>query len=550
MKKIASLISVLIITLFFIQDFVSACTNLLVTKGASKEGATMISYTADSHTLYGELYHFPSADYPPGTMLQIYEWDTGEYKGEIPQVLHTYNVIGNMNEHQVAIGETTYGGRVELVNPNGILDYGSLMYIALQRAKTAREAIQIMAELINEYGYCSSGESLSISDPNEVWIMEMIGKGPDKKGAVWVAMRIPDGYICGHANQSRIQTFPLNDPENCLYEKDVIKLAREKGWFNGKDEEFSFSDTYNPVDFGGARFCEARVWSMFKNVKKGFGDKYLDYAMGKNLKNRMPLWIKPDEKISLYEAMELMRDHYEGTPMDMNNDIGGGPYKVPIRWRPMTWKIDKNDKVTYLNERATSTQQTGFSFVTQSRSWLPDLIGGIIWFGVDDTYTTVYTPMYTSMTELPVNFAQGNGSMMEFSDSAAFWIFNQVSNFAYTRWIDMIPEIRDLQKELEMIYINNSEAIDSKALELYNQDPQLAVQYLTEYSKSKSAQTFNAWKKLYMHLFTKFMDGNIKTVNPNRKFPDVQQPGYGLEWYKLIVKETGDRFKVIGEPGH
>ncbi|MBN1633710.1 MAG: C69 family dipeptidase, partial [Ignavibacteria bacterium] len=442
MKKQLLLISIVIISLFLIQDFVYACTNLLVTKGASKDGATMISYTADSHTLYGELYHWPAADYPPGTMLKIYEWDTGEYKGEIPQVAHTYNVIGNMNEHQLAIGETTYGGREELHSPTGIMDYGSLMYIALQRAKTAREAIEVIADLMEKYGYCSEGESLSISDPNEVWIMEIIGKGPDKKGAVWVAMQIPDGYICGHANQSRIQTFPLNDKENCLYEKDVIKLAREKGWFNGKDEEFSFSDTYNPVDFGGARFCEARVWAMFNRVKKGFGEQYLDYAMGKNLKNRMPLWIKPDEKISLYEAMELMRDHYENTPMDMNNDIGGGPYKVPIRWRPMTWKINKDDSVTYLHERATSTQQTGFSFVTQSRSWLPDPVGGIFWFGVDDTYTTVYTPMYSCITEKPSNFAAGNGSMMVFSDSAAFWIFNQVSNFAYTRWIDMIPEIR------------------------------------------------------------------------------------------------------------
>lgn len=550
MKKQLSLISIVIISLFFIQDFVSACTNLLVTKGASKDGSTMISYTADSHTLYGELYHWPAADYPPGTMLKIFEWDTGEYKGEIPQVAHTYNVIGNMNEHQLAIGETTYGGREELHNPSGIMDYGSLIYIALQRAKTAREAINIIADLMENYGYCSEGESFSISDPNEVWIMEIIGKGPDKKGAVWVSRRIPDGYICGHANQSRIQTFPLNDPDNCLYEKDVINLAREKGWFNGKDEEFSFSDTYNPVDFGGARFCEARVWAMFNRVKKGFGEQYLDYAMGKNLKNRMPLWIKPDEKISLYEAMELMRDHYENTPMDMNNDVGAGPYKVPIRWRPMTWKINKDDKVTYLHERATSTQQTGFSFVTQSRSWLPDAVGGIFWFGVDDTYTTVYTPMYTSIIETPSNFAAGNGSMMEFSDSAAFWIFNQVSNFAYTRWIDMIPEIRDLQRELEMSYINNSANIDEKAVELYNQNPELAVKFLTEYSVSKGSQTFSAWKKLYANLFTKFMDGNIKTVDPDKKFPTVKQPGYGTEWYKLIVKETGDRFKVIGEPGH
>ena len=550
MKKFVSFISIVIISLFLIQDFVSACTNLLITKGASKDGSTMISYTADSHTLYGELYHWPAADYPPGAMLKIYEWDTGEYKGEIPQVAHTYNVTGNMNEHQLAIGETTYGGREELHNPSGIMDYGSLMYIALQRAKTAREAIEVITDLIEKYGYCSEGESLSISDPNEVWILEMIGKGPDRKGAVWVARRIPDGYICGHANQARIQTFPLNDPENCLYEKDVIKLAREKGWFNGKDEEFSFSDTYNPVDFGGARFCDARVWAAFNRVKKGFGDQYLDYAMGKNLKNRMPLWIKPDEKLSVHDVMELMRDHYENTPMDMNNDIGAGPYKVPIRWRPMTWKINKDDKDSYIFERATSTMQTGFSFVTQSRSWLPAPVGGIFWFGVDDSYTTVYTPMYSSMTQVPSCYAVGNGSMMEFSDSSGFWLFNQVSNFAYTRWVDMIPEIRELQKELELSYINNTGEIDSKAVEFFNENPELAVKFLTDYSVAKGAQTFAAWKKLYAHLFTKFMDGNIKTIGPDDKFPKVSQPGYSPEWYKIIVKETGDRFKVIGESGH
>jgi len=549
MKKIASFISVLILSLFIMQDFVVACTNFLITKGASKDGSVMISYTADSHTLYGELYHWPAQDYPEGTMMDIYEWDTGKFLGRIPQALHTFNVVGNMNEHQLAIGETTFGGREELVDTTAILDYGNLMFIALQRTKTAREAILLIAELVEKYGYYSEGESFSISDKNEVWIMEIIGKGPGNKGAVWVALRIPDGYICAHANQARITTFPLNDPENCLYAKDVISFARKKGYFNGKDEEFSFSDTYNPVDFSGARFCESRVWSIFNRVNKNMG-KYLDYAMGKNLKNRMPLWIKPDKKISLYEAMELMRDHFEGTPMDMTKDVGAGPYNCPYRWRPLTWKIDKNDKNSYLNERAISTQQTGFSFVAQSRSWLPDCIGGIIWFGVDDTYSSVYTPMYSSITRVPSNYAVGNGSMMVFSDSSAFWIFNQVSNFAYTRYRDIIPEIRAIQKELEMTYITNTPLIDEKALELYEQNPDSAIAYLTEYSCSKGAQTFTTWKELYKYLFTKFMDGNIKTVVPNQRNPKVSQPGYGSEWYKLIVKETGDKFKVLGESGH
>ncbi|MCX7833307.1 MAG: C69 family dipeptidase [Ignavibacteria bacterium] len=549
MKKIASFVSILILSLLILQDFVIACTNFLITKGASKDGSVMISYTADSHTLYGELYHWPARDYPEGTMMDIYEWDTGKFLGRIPQALHTYNVVGNMNEHQLAIGETTFGGREELVDTTAILDYGSLMFIALQRTKTAREAILLIADLVEKYGYCSEGESFSIADKNEVWIMEIIGKGPGNKGAVWVALRIPDGYICAHANQARITTFPLNDPENCLYAKDVISFARKKGYFNGKDEEFSFSDVYNPVDFSGARFCESRVWSIFNRVNKNMG-KYLDYVMGKNLKNRMPLWIKPDKKISLYEAMELMRDHFEGTPMDLSKDVGAGPYNCPYRWRPLTWKIDKNDKNTYFNERAISTQQTGFSFVAQSRSWLPDPIGGIIWFGVDDTYSSVYTPMYSSITRVPNNFAVGNGSMMEFSDSAAFWIFNQVSNFAYTRYRDIIPEIRAVQKELEMQYITNTSLIDERALELYEQNPELAIEYLTEYSCAKGAQTFTTWKALYKHLFTKFMDGNIKTVVPGQRNPKVSQPGYGSEWYKLIVKETGDKFKVIGEPGH
>lgn len=537
-----------------------ACTNFLITKGATTDGSCMITYAADSHTLFGELYHRPSADYPEGTMVDIYEWDTGKYLGKIKQVPHTYLVVGNMNEHQVSIGETTYGGKEELLDTTAVVDYGSLMYLTLQRAKTAREAVKIMGQLVAEYGYASEGESFSIADPNEVWILEMIGKGSpqvikDKrgrekttynKGAVWVAMRIPDGYISGHANQARITTFPLNDPENCIYAPDVISFAREKGYYTGEDKNFSFSDTYNPVTFDGARFCEARVWSGFNKVAAGM-NKYEQYAMGYDLKNRMPLWIKPDKKLSVQDVMGLMRDYYQGTKMDMTQDVGAGPYKSIVRWRPMTWKIDGK---TYLNERAISTQQTGFSFVAQSRSWLPDAIGGILWFGVDDTYSTVYVPMYCSMTEVPHAYAVGNGSMMQFSDDAAFWVFNQVSNFAYTRYSYMIPEIQKVQSALENKFVAYTSVVDKAALELYNKDKNSAVQFLTDYSVNQGNSTVKRWKELYAYLFTKFMDGNVKVRDGNNQNPKVEQPGYDETYYRMIIEKTGDKFKVPEGGGH
>lgn len=537
-----------------------ACTNFLITKGASVDGSCMISYSADSHTLFGELYHWPAATYPEGSLLDIYEWDTGKYLGKIKQASKTYNVVGNMNENQVAIGETTFGGREELVDTAGIMDYGSLIYVALQRSRTAREAIRIMTELVAEYGYYSSGESFSISDPNEVWIMEMIGKGKpvavkDKKGritwkydkgAVWVAIRIPDGYISGHANQARITTFPLNDPDNCIYAADVISFARNKGLFTGEDKDFSFSDIYAPVDFGGARFCEARVWSGFNKVAKGM-DKYLDYAKGENLHNRMPLYVKPEKKLTLQDAFGLMRDYYQNTPLDMTKDAGAGPYGNIVRWRPLTWKVDG---VEYCNERAISTQQTGFSFIAQSRSYVPTPLGGIIWFGVDDTYTTVYIPMYTCMTEIPETFAVGNGDMMTFSENAAFWVFNQVSNFAYTRYQDMIPEIQKKQSQLENNFIGMVPAMDKIAFEKSKTSMSDAIQFLTDFSVSQGNNTVSEWKKLYHHLFTKFMDGNIKTPVAGEKNPKVKQPGYGEDFYRNIIKQTGDKFKVIGSSGH
>jgi dipeptidase len=542
---------------------VIACTNFLITKGASTDGSTMISYAADSHILYGELYHFPARDYPDGSFLDIYEWDTGKYLGKIKQVGHTYSVIGNMNEHQVSIGETTYGGREELSKFNsGIMDYGSLMWVTLQRARTAREAIKIIAELFNEYGYHSSGESFSIADPNEVWMMEMIGKGEGQKGALWVAMLIPDGYVSGHANQARITTFPFNKKndwfnpkQTTFHSPDVITFAREKGWFKGNDKDFSFSDTYAPVDFGAARFCEIRVWSFFKDVNSSM-QSYIGYASGRDIqhdsngyaKNRMPLWIKPDKKISVHDVMNFMRDHLEGTELDMTKDYGAGPYGNPYRWRPLTFKVDG---VAYCNERATATQQTGFSFVSQMRSWLPDPVGGIHWFSVDDASSTVYFPVYCGSLRTPESYKVGNGNMMEFSENAAFWVFNQVSNFAYTRYNHIHPEIYDKQQKLEKEYIAKVQEIDKSAADLYQVNPAAALELLTEFTCQTGDALMKEWKGFYHYLFTKYMDGNIKepVPVPEGQFytpAKVTHPGYSEDYYRRIVNDTGDKLKVHG----
>lgn len=555
----------LMVTILSVQS-IMACTNFLVTKGASVTGSTMISYAADSHVLYGELYYWPAATYAPGTMLDVYEWDTGKFLGQIEQATETYNVVGNMNEYQVAIGETTYGGRSELGSQEGaIMDYGSLIYIALQRSKTAREAIAVIGELMATYGYYSSGESFSISDPNEVWIMELIGKGDGEKGAVWVALQIPDGYISAHANQARIQTFPINNkkvavsfskvnkfynPEiTCIYSDDVVDFAREKGWFEGKDEEFSFSDTYAPVSFGGARFCEVRVWSFFKSINNDM-DQYLDYASGHDLENRMPLWIKPQKKLDVKFVMDAMRDHLEGTPLDMTKDVGAGPFENPYRWRPLTWEVDG---VAYCNERATATQQTGFVFVAEAKSWLPEGLGGVLWFGVDDAASTVFVPMYSSITEIPHSYAVGNGAMMEWSDDAAFWAFNMVSNFAYTRYNMIHPEIQKKQSELELGFIKEVKNVEDKAVKLLeSKGKQGAVSELTQYSVNAGNNTVKQWKELYQYLFTKYMDGNVKTpreIPEGYKYttPKLEQPGYSEDFYKKVVDETGDHFKVHGD---
>jgi dipeptidase len=536
---------------------VEACTNVLITKGASRDGSTMISYSADSHVLYGELYHWPAATRDDGTMLDVHEWDTGKHLGQIRQVRKTFNVVGNINEHQLAIAETTFGGRAELESqPGAVMDYGSLMYLALQRAANARQAIRVMAELVEEYGYYSTGESFSIADPHEVWIMEMIGKGKLEKGAVWVALRVPDGYVTAHANQARIRTFSLADGHvsltsreldrigepavEAVYAHDVIRFARAQNWFTGEDRDFSFSDTYAPMDFGAARFCEARVWSIFRQLHDDM-DQYLGHALGRDLSRRLPLWIQPKRQVSVSDMFAFMRDAYEGTPLEMSQDIGAGPFAKPYRWRPLTWTVDDQK---YCHERAVATQQTGFVFVSQSRSWLPDPIGGILWFGVDDAKSTVFIPMYGCITRPPRAYAMGNGDMMTWSDDAAFWIFNQVSNLVYTRYGEMIGEVRAVQQELEAKFLESTPAIDQAAAELHRASPERAVEFLTEYSVEQGDETARRWRRLYQQLFMKYMDGNVKTPDPPHRNPKVVWPGYSEAWYRRIIAEKGEHFRV------
>ena len=559
----------LLVTLALVccTTYTMACTNFLFTKGATKDGSTMVTYSADSHVLYGELYHWPAQDWPAGSMLDVYEWDTGKFMGKIPQVAHTYNVVGNMNEHQLAISETTFGGRKELESQTGaIIDYGSAIYITLQRAKNAREAIVVMTDLIEKYGWASSGESISIIDPNEVWIIEIIGKGEGEKGAVWVARMVPDGYVSAHANQARITTFPLEgktsissdkmnkiyDPNiTTVYSKDVISFAKEKGFYpqDGKNKDFSFSDTYAPVDFSGARACEIRVWAFFNAVNPDMA-QYWDYATGRNIQrdskgyatNRMPLWIKPSEKVDVMQVMDFMRDHLEGTELDMSKDMGAGPYECPYRWRPMSFKVDGKE---YVHERATATQQTGFTFVAQCRSWLPDEIGGILWFGVDDAASSVYFPMYSAATEVPFAFAVGNGSMMEFTNKAAFWVFNQVTNFAYTRYNLIHPEIRAKQVALEKQYVNFVQMIDAGAKEMLAQDKESAIKFITDFSCRTGNHLVDTWRDFYGDRVCKFMDGNVKTAIPGEKNPKVEQPALP-EWYlRMIIEQTGKKLEVV-----
>ena len=556
-----------------------ACTNFLFSKGATKDGSTMITYAADSHTLYGELYYRRAAQYPAGTLFQVVDWDTGKQLIQIPQVAQTYSVVGNMNEHALVIGETTYGGRSELASEiEGGIDYGSLIYITLQRARNAREAIATIAGFLKDYPYHSEGESFSIADPNEVWILELIGKRPGtvkdnlaKKlkykytdGGVWVARRLPDGYVSGHANQARITQFPqegkfnkakgkglhkvisskhldyIFEPEvECVYSDEVITYARACGWYDGTDADFSFADTYAPLTFSGLRGCDARVYAMFNRVN-GNMKRYEPYAMGDPTAERMPLWIMPDHKIDVREAMSLMRDHYEGTSMDMTQDLGAGPFACPYRWRPMGFEVDGK---SYIHERATSTQQTGFSFVAQCRGWLPSKVGGIIWFGVDDTYSTVYVPMYCGITEIPLCFRQGNGDMLTYSETSAFWLFNRVTNFVYSRYSDMIVDLQKVQSSLEERFVRDVQKADQRFASL---EGDKLTSELNRFCDRAAGEMMNQWQQLDRFLLVKYIDGNIKkeqngtflrTETGMAVFPD--QPPYPEKWNRMIVRDHG-----------
>ena len=571
----------LVATLGFGLTESQACTNVLVTKGASIDGSTMISYAADSHQLYGELYYAPAGVWNSGDIRKIYEWDTGKYLGDIPQVARTYQRVGNMNEHQLIIAETTYGGRSELEDPKGIMDYGSLIYVALERAKTAREAIDIVVDLANTYGYYSSGESFSFADKEEVWVMDLIGKGPNNKGIVWVARRVPDGYICSHANQARISTFPQNDPENCIYAPDVISFAREMGYFDGEDKDFSFCDAYAPLDFMGMRGCEARAWSAFNILCDGkftFEDEngnlvtkdaydYIDYAMGYDKSKRFPLFVKPSRKITVKDVADVMRDHYEGTPMDMTQDIGAGGNALPYRWRPMGFEYEGK---SYMNERAIATQQTGFWFVGQSRGWLPDEIGGLNWFGCDDAATSYLTPIYTSTYEVPECFRVGNGDMITYSPTSAFWMTNRVANACYKAYNIMFPTVDAAIDAWEASMVEAVAKADQEALELYKVAETIPVKkirrndkerkvidrfapvraYLTKFSVDNAQEIFNQWVALEQLLLVKYIDGNVKAQNEDGSFvtnehtdnipAKITQPGYTEKWKEAVAKDHGD----------
>ena len=543
-----------------------ACTNVIVTPGASADGSSMVSYAADSHTLYGELYFTPAGTFGPGSMLSIREWDTQRPLGSIAQAAVTYQTVGNMNEHQLIIAETTWGGPEELSDPAGIMDYGSLIYVTLQRARTAREAIETIVELANTYGYPSSGETFSIADTEEAWIMDLVGKGPGNKGIVWVARRIPDGYICAHANQARITTFPLDDPENCLYAPDVISFAREKGWFDGKDSEFSFRDAYNPLTFGGARGCDARAWSAFNILCDGSftyekngrevtrpASEWLEYAMGYDLDGEMPLFVKPSRKITMKDVADVMRDHFEGTPMDMTQDIGAGGNGLPYRWRPMEFEWEGK---TYTNERAIATQQTGFWFVAQSRGNLPDEVGALIWFGCDDAATSYLTPVYVCTAEIPECLRVGNGDMLHYSPTSQFWMCNRIANACYRMYDQMAPVVRKAADEFELrnMEILVPQTDEAAALLVENGQADMARKLLTDFSVSTAQRQFEAWTALEEMLLVKFIDGNVKAQAEDGSFlhseysegiPEgLTQPGYTDIWKEAVVSDNGKILEV------
>ena len=542
MKKLISLFLLLAVT----AANSWACTNLIVGKKASVDGSVLISYSADSYGMFGFLCHFPAATHPEGAFRDIYDWENGRYNGRIKEVRQTYNVIGNINEFQVSIGETTFGGRSELVDTTAVLDYGSLIYVALQRSRTAKEAIKVMTDLVKEYGYRSGGESFTIADPNEVWIMEMIGKGPGVKGAVWVAVRIPDDCISGHANQSRIRQFNLNDKDNCLYAPDVISFAREKGYFEGLNKDFSFADAYCPLDFGGVRFCDARVWSYFNRFSKATGQAYLSYIQGES-QEAMPLYVKPDRKLSVRDVQNAMRDHYEGTALDITKDAGAGPFHMPYRLSPLTFKVDGQE---YFNERPISTQQSAFVFVSQLRSNLPDAVGGVMWFGLDDANMTAFTPVYCATNSVPAVYDEREGDCVTFSWNSAFWIYNWVADMIRPRYDLMVADMRVVQDGLEDTFAEAQEGVESQALKLYAENPQKAKDFLTRYTHMTAQTAVDSWKRLGEFLIVRYNDGAVKPVKDgkmvrpaSRHNASVSRPAYSEDFLRNLVKETGDRYK-------
>ncbi len=530
-----------------------ACSNFIVGKKASVDGSVMCSYSADDYGMFQNLCHYPAAKHAKGEMRKIFDWDSNKYYGEIPEAAETYNVIGNINEWQVTIGETTYGGREEMVDSTGIMDYGSLIYVALQRSKTAREAIKVMTTLANTYGYNSGGETFTICDPNEAWIMEMMGKGAGSKGAVWVALRIPDDAICAHANQSRIGKFNMKDKKNVMYAKDVVSFARSKGWFQGKDADFSWKMAYAKPDFSGRRFCDARAWAMLNH----FYDMspYLDWALGKNPDAQdMPLWVVPNKKVSVQDVENVMRDHYEGTPLSVadGSDIGGGIWEMPYRPTPLMYKVDGKQ---YFNERPVSTQQSGFVFVSQMRSWLPREIGGVFWFANDDANMAAFTPVYCSMTERPECYNTPGADALHFSKKNAYWVCNMTSNMVYPRYSLMFPTLKEVRDSLDNSYFAAQAGVEKKAQELYAQNPQAAVKYLNDYSVEKAQQMLGRWNQLFEFMVVKYNDMIIKPTDKNGTFKKTPyglgatpvRPGYPEKFAKQLVKQSGDKFLVPEE---
>ena len=530
-----------------------ACSNFIVGKKASVDGSVMCSYSADDYGMFQNLCHYPAAKHAKGEMRKIFDWDSNKYHGEIPEVAETYNVIGNINEWQVTIGETTYGGREEMVDSTGIMDYGSLIYVALQRSKSAREAIKVMTTLANTYGYNSEGETFTICDPNEAWIMEMMGKGAGSKGAVWVALRIPDDAICAHANQSRIGKFNMKDKKNVMYAKDVVSFARSKGWFKGKDADFSWKMAYAKPDFSGRRFCDARAWAMLNH----FYDMspYLDWALGKNPDAQdMPLWVVPNKKVSVQDVENVMRDHYEGTPLSVadGSDIGGGIWEMPYRPTPLMYKVDGKQ---YFNERPVSTQQSGFVFVSQMRSWLPREIGGVFWFANDDANMAAFTPVYCSMTERPECYNTPGADALHFSKKNAYWVCNMTSNMVYPRYSLMFPTLKEVRDSLDNSYFAAQAGVEKKAQELYAQNPQAAVKYLNDYSVEKAQQMLGRWNQLFEFMVVKYNDMIIKPTDKNGTFKKTPyglgatpvRPGYPEKFAKQLVKQSGDKFLVPEE---